>query len=240
MAADDHFVTGNYLGIYYKFESRVYRKTCEGCENKRGYHSNRWDAHHILPGVSFSNIPTSDTFAHDCLKLTDFNINETYAMGGLPKLTAFILWYQDQAGVEYDESKEMTVTMRRWKTVKQYQNQLHMTVEFPGDFPVHNPVSFGHFDYNKEVTDYLNKDIFQKLKASEAHPKPREIKQMLIDAKDAFWEQLEDLGKGVGGGGLKGIDKNFRNRYGKAKNGWWKPMCMSKAVKSAPASPGIK
>ena len=35
-----------------KVESRVYRKTCEGCENTRGYHGNRWDAHHILPGVT--------------------------------------------------------------------------------------------------------------------------------------------------------------------------------------------
>jgi hypothetical protein len=239
MADDDHFRKTDYIGKYYKFESRVYRKTCEGCTGTRGYHGNRWDAHHVLPGVSFSNIPTSDTFAHDCLKLTDYNINETYSMGGLPKLTAFILWYQNQPGVEYEEAKEKTVTMRRWGTVKQYKNQEHLPVVFPGDFPVHNPVSFGHVYYNTEVTDYLNKEVFQKLKDSEAHPKPKEIKQQLLDAQDAFWGNLAKQGSGPGGGGLRGIDANFRNRYGKAKNGWWKPMCMSKSVTAAPASPGI-
>jgi hypothetical protein len=237
MADNDHFTSGDYKGTYYKYKSKEYRDICEGCG--RGYHGNRWDAHHVLPGTCFSQIPTSDTFAHDCLKITDYNINKEYSMGGLPKLTAFILWYQKQPGVEYIESLEKTVTMRRWGEVKQYANQATLPVVFPGNFPVHNPVSFGHVDYNEEVTDYLNKEVFQKLKDSEAHPKPQDIYGQLNTAQSRFWGALVRQANGAGGGGLRGIDENFRNRYGKAKNGWWKPMCMSKAITSAPASPGL-
>jgi hypothetical protein len=238
MADDEHFRKSDYKGVYYKYDSPTYRGKCKGCG--RGYHGNRWDAHHVLPGVSFSEIPTTDTFAHDCLKLTKYDINETYSMGGLPKLTAFILWYQNQPGVPYIEAKEMTVTMRRWKTVKQYKNQAHLPVVFPGDFPVHNPVSFGHVHYNTEVVDYLNTEVFEKLKSSEAHPKPKDIYAQLNTAQQKFWGNLVKRGSGPGGGGIRGVDQNFRNRYDKAKNGWWKPMSMSAKVTSAPVSPGIK
>ncbi len=228
----------DWKGVFQKYESREYRKECESCG--RGYHGNRWDAHHVLPGVVFGQI--TDPFIHECLRATDFDINKSYAMGGLPKLTAFILHFQKDKTVPFVHDREKTVTMRRWGTVQQYANQAHLKVEFPGDLPVHNPCNWGHTEYNGEVAARLKSNIWTKLEAlkeKNKHPKPEAIRQMLMNEVTHFWNELVSIGAGPGGGGFSGVEANLRNRYDKAQDGWWKPMCMSRQVASAPMSPGI-
>lgn len=240
MADSEHFKQSDYKGKYYKYESPVYRKTCEGCA-AGGYHGNRWDAHHLLPGVSFSNV--TDEFSLNCLKITDYDINANYSMAGLPKLTAFILYFQkDPTMPKLDPALDRTFTMRRWGTVKRYKSQAGWDIVFPGPYPVHNPCNWGHTLYNQEVTNWLKEQIFDQLKKkakAPAHPVPEDIKTQLIKAKDKFWGSLKDLGSGPGGGIHVGIEDNLRHRYGTAKKGWWRPLCMSAAVNKAPASPGL-
>jgi hypothetical protein len=224
--------------VFYKYESEAYRKTCETCN--RGYHGNRWDAHHVLPGTVFGQI--ADPFIHECLALTEYDINESYSMAGLPKLTAFILYFQRDRTVPFQADKEKTVTMRRWGTVEQYQNQAHLPVVFPGDLPVHNPCNWGHTEYNDEVAEYLEANIWDKLvekKEAEEHVSTEFIKTELHEAQAIFWSRLESIGKEPGGGGFRGVEANLRNRYDKSRDGWWKPLCMSSRVTSAPMSPGI-
>jgi|GEM_PF-4506662 len=238
MGDNDHFKSSDYLGVYYKYESPTYRSTCQGCG--RGYHGNRWDAHHILPAVSFGGI--TDKFSLDCLKLTDYDINAAYSMGGLPKLTAFILYFQNDPTMPYKKLQELTVTMRRWGTVKKYQNQSHLPVVYPGNYPVHNPTNWGHTYYNKDVVSYMNNQIFKQLKMKyrpPEHPKPENIKKQLEAAKDKFWGDLVAFANGPGGGVHMGIEDNMRHRYTSAAAGWWKPMCMSSKVTTAPASPSL-
>lgn len=228
----------DWKGVYVKSESRDYRKECEGCG--RGYHGNRWDAHHILPGVVFGQV--TDPFIHECLRSTDFDINKPYAMGGLPKLTAFILYFQKDKTVPFISAREQTVTMLRWGTVTQYANQAHKAVEFPGDLPVHNPCNWGHTLYNDEVAARLEDNVWSVLrdmKEEGQHPEPKDISAMLKDEVDFFWNSLIAIGKGPGGGGFSGVEANLRNRYDKAQDGWWKPLCMSENVKSAPMSPSL-
>jgi hypothetical protein len=240
MAESDHFKTTDYKGIYYKYESKTYRGICKGCG--KGYHGNRWDAHHILPGVSFSDV--TDSFSLDCLKITPYDINAKYSMGGLPKLTAFILYFQEDPTMpKLDKRLEATITMRRWGTVKQYKSQAKMAVRFPGDYPVHNPCNWGHTYYNKEVVTYLDEEIFEPLQRKAKppeHPKPENIKTQLLAAKDKFWGALKTFGSGPGGGPHIGIADNLRHRHGTAKTGWWKPLCMSRAVTKPPASPSLQ
>ncbi|QSQ21989.1 hypothetical protein JY651_43750 [Pyxidicoccus parkwayensis] len=226
----------DWKGVYVKSED--YRKNCGGCG--RGYHGNRWDAHHILPAVVFGSV--TDPFIHECLRSTDFDINKAYALGGLPKLTAFILYFQKDPTMAFKKRKEKTVTMRRWGKVQQYANQAHIPVAFPGDLPVHNPCNWGHTDYIKDVADYLESNVWASLrsmKKKNKHPTPEQIKALLEQAVTDFWDDLVSIGQGPGGGGFSGVEANLRNRYDKAKNGWWKPLCMSKNVKSAPVSPSL-
>lgn len=228
----------DWKGVFVKYESKEYRAECEGCG--RGYHGNRWDAHHILPGVVFGQV--TDPFVHECLRATDFDINKAYAMGGLPKLTAFILFFQDDTTMPYIHDREQTVTMRRWGTVKQYANQAAKRVEFPGNLPVHNPCNWGHTDYNDEVAIHLKANVWSVLKQLKdigKHPTPEAIKEMLLEEVEYFWGELVSIGQGPGGGGCSGVEANLRNRYDKAADGWWKPLCMSRNVTSTPASPSL-
>jgi hypothetical protein len=228
----------DWKGVFEKYQSKDYRSECQGCG--RGYHGNRWDAHHILPGVVFGQV--TDPFIHECLRSTDFDINKPYAMGGLPKLTAFILYFQKDETMPFIFDREQTVTMRRWGTVKQYANQATQSIEFPGDLPVHNPCNWGHTDYNDEVAARLEDNIWTTLRAMKEenqHPKPEDVRAMLMDEVAHFWGELVKQGQGPGGGGFSGVEANLRNRYDKASDGWWKPLCMSKKVTKAPASPSL-
>lgn len=218
-------------------KSENYREVCRGCG--RGYHQYRWDAHHILPAVVFGSI--TDPFIHECLQATDFNINETYALGGLPKLTAFIMYFQRDPNMpKFQKRREKHVTMRRWGKVEPYAIESEVPLTFPGDLPAHNPCNWGHTEYTKEVDTYLKTfvwDPLKNMKKKKKHPTPEQIKALLMEAVKHFWSELVAIGQGLGGGGFSGVEANLRNRYDKAKDGWWKPLCMSRNINKAPSSP---
>ncbi len=227
------------IGVYYKYKTKDYRSECEGCG--KGYHSHRWQAHHILPGMVFMDLVD---YIRECLGVTDYNINKPYSMCGLPTLKAFILYFQGDDTFPISKDKTKLVQMKRWGDIRKYKYQAHIEVTFPGDLPCHQPVSFGHVRYNEEVIEHLTQEIWKPLKKKkdkEDHPEPEDIKEKLIKAKDKFWNHLKNKGKGSGGGGHKGIEANLRNRYDSAKNGWWKPMCMClEDFSSAPTSPSLR
>jgi len=230
MPTTEHFKTTDFKGIFYKTEE--YRNTCKSCG--RGYHGHRWDAHHILPAVSFQNI--DEEFQINCLKITEFDINEKACMGGLPKLTAFILALQaDMPITPAQRALELTTTMKRWGTVDPYKvdvKRLGKAATFPGNFPVHNPVNWGHTVYNSEVTSYMINQIFNLLQEGEEHPEPKDIKSQLETAVTTYWSILTGIGESLGG-----TKFNLENRYGATKDFWWKPLCMSPAITEPPASP---
>jgi hypothetical protein len=238
MADDEHISSGEKKGLFTKVESSEYRATCEGCG--KGYHGNRWDAHHLLPGVVFTDVKKEDEdgFFQDCLNATDYDINKDYSMAGLPKLTAFILYFQRDPTMPFDASQEKQVTMLRWGTVKKYKKDRKERIKFPGDFPVHNPVNYGHTQYNKDVLAKLMREVFNKLrkkKKKNEHFKPQDLKGQITSVKDFFWSDLQRRGKGPGCAGKNGIEANLRARYDADNEGWWKPLCMADVPE--PASP---
>jgi len=219
-----------------------YRKICEKRGCKGGYHGNRWNAHHILPAEVFKGLPD---FILQNLKETNYDINKKYSMAGLPKLTAFILWAQDDPEMpDFKRAKEPTITMRRWGKVKQYQNELHKKIKYPGEFPVHNPCNWGHVQYDKDVLTHLNRSLFNEMrtKANKKPPEhftPKQVRTQLDRARDKFWTQLKTIPKTPWAGAVSGgIKSNLRKRYAEAKAGWWKPMCMIEDA-PRPVSPSL-
>ncbi len=222
-----------------------YRKGCDKNGCGRGYHGNRWDAHHLLPCETFTGLIQ---FIRDNLDASGYDINKPYSMAGLPKLTAFILYFQKPppgvAALPFKKRSEKTVTMRRWGKVRQYDKDKHKPIAFPGEWPVHNPCNWGHTEYNTEVFDHLDGLIFDPMRQKAAknppeHFTPDQVKGMLESARDLFWTQLQTIPTEPGGGGIVGIEANLRERYGKAKNGWWKPLCMSRSA-AKPTSPSLR
>jgi hypothetical protein len=237
--ASKHISKGQKKGRFTKVASSEYRGTCEGCG--KGYHGNLWDAHHILPGVSFTQVleVDQDGYFKDCLNATDYDINKDYSMAGLPKLTAFILYFQQpHLKTPYKRSKEKTVTMQRWGSVKQYDKDKDKPVEFPGNFPVHNPVNYGHTQYNDDVLAKLMSEVFNQLrkkKKKNEHPEPKDLKGQITSVKDYFWSELQERGKGPGCAGKNGVEANLLARYDANNEGWWRPLCMAEVPE--PASP---
>lgn len=212
------------VGVYYKKSRYTYRKNCEGCG--KGYHSHRWQAHHILPGTCFTGL---DSFVKECCGVSKYDINEDYSMAGMPTLKAFLMYFRGQA-TKAERGEESAAQLSRWKKIRTYDYQKAIPVTFPGDFPCHQPVSFGHAVYNGDVSAKLEDDIWSKLMEKEMeqdHPKPEDIKSKIEKVKDHFWNDLKARGSGAGGGGLSGVKDNFLERNGKAKSGWWKPMSMA-------------
>lgn len=244
-AADHRGKAKKMKGVFHRDDK--YRKTCKkSC--KGGYHGNRWNAHHILPAETFAGLPD---FIMRNLQDSTYDINAKYSMAGLPKLTAFILWAQRQKNPDgtpaypYEEAKETTVTMRRWGTVEKYKNQTNWPVEYPGEFPVHNPVNWGHVKYDKEVAAFLEDELFKKMRQKAAkkpqeHFTPQQVKAIINRARDKFWSQLTTIPKSSPPGAVPGgtIADNLRHRYDTAKDGWWKPMCMVEKAKR-PISPSL-
>lgn len=221
------------VGVYYKESRYTYRKNCEGCG--KGYHSHRWQAHHILPGTCFTGL---DSFVKECCGVTDYDINADYSMAGMPTLKAFLMYFRGQS-TKAKRGNESAAQLKRWKKIRTYDYQKGIPVTFPGNIPCHQPVSFGHAVYNGDVSAKLKKDIWNKLKKKardEDHPEPEDIKSKIVKVKNHFWNDLKARGGGAGGGGLSGVKDNFLERNGKAKSGWWKPMCMAD-VNPAPTPP---
>lgn len=218
------------VGVYYKYKTTEYRSKCEGCG--RGYHSHRWQAHHVLPGVVFGGL---DHFINQCLGVTDYNINETYSMAGMPTLKAFILYFQsDPDFPKPDLARDKLVQLKRWGTIQPYQYQASIPVTYPGDIPCHQPVSFGHVKYNEDVDEYLKTKIWNALmkkKKENSHFEPVDVKSKLMKAQKHFWDDLVSRAS-------PGIKDSFKNRYGSTQSTWWKPMCMAD-VASAPTSPSL-
>lgn len=223
-------------GVFSKDEEK-YRKTCESCGN--GFHEFRWNAHHIVPADTFKGL---HRVVKGTLEGTKFNINDKEWLFGLPKLTAFILWAQADPNMPYNRRREKTVTMRRWGKVRAYLKEKNVKVAFPGDFPVHNPVNWGHTQYNKHVFKKLE-PLFESMKPKKGqkpgHPPFKDIKAKLEKVRDEFKNQLGTISKTKHPGALDGgIEPNLRARYDQAKDGWWKPMCMTKSTPK-PISPSL-
>lgn len=214
-------------GVFHK--TKGYRDTCKGCG--KGFHKFRWNAHHIIPADAFAD---ANRIAKNVLHATTFDINKKDWLAGLPKLTAFILWGQDDAEMpnmtDLRRKNEKTVTMKRWDHVQRYKREAKVKPTFPGDFPVHNPTNWGHVQYDKDVKARLDDEIFSKCKKKNGkpeHPPLKVVKSELIKARDHFWKQLQDIPTaGHDGAASGGIKPNLRKRYGEARDGWWKPMCM--------------
>jgi len=138
----------------------------------------------------------------------------------------------------FNAALEKTTTMKRWKKVEQYDNQKHLKIKYPGDLPVHNPVNWGHTQYNEDVLAKLDGDIFDELrskKLSNEHFKPEDLKKQITAVKDKFWGDLRGRGALEGMSGKFGIKANMKARYDENNDGWWKPLCMVDVPE--PASP---
>jgi len=234
--AAGHQATGQQKSNFTKDE--IYRKNCLNCGF--GYHGHRWEAHHVLPGVVFTWALEQDVdeCIAESLDTTPYDINDANSLLGLPKLTAYILFYQNDPTMQRPpKAKELTTTMARWKngSVGMYQTDIDRlkskAATDPGNLPVHTPVNWGHTEYNKMVYKKLDDEVFEPLRTLKAgeedHFEPQDVYDEVNDIKNACRSDLLARGMlpGVVNGAL-GVKANLKARHDSPNKKYWIPLCM--------------
>ena len=159
-----------------------YRTTCK--QGGKGYLGPLHEAHHILPQTSiFGSVEAASAaagaeaaerrqFLADVMWVTDWNINNPGNMMGLPHYHSYDLYYQQLARLQSAQgdapkSKELVSwfnTAYREEWAKKWLTKLTPEqVGKPEGWPIHNPVNWGHTEYNKIVQDALERRVWRSV-----------------------------------------------------------------------------
>ena len=145
-----------------------YRKSC-GDGFKDGV---KWDAHHVLPQTAIvQSIDTQKAPKRKYITIvqliTDWNINKTENLLGLPQFISYLYYYRRQDDLVSEQSPKLSGVGELAK-VKGYINTFNkarrallktyagITIS-PENYPIHRPVSWGHTDYNQKVKGDLKR-----------------------------------------------------------------------------------
>lgn len=229
-----HFTAtaANKQGVFEK--SKQYRKICKGCGH--GYHDGMWQAHHVLPGVTLQkatienqvkNTEKAD-YIENCKWITKWDLNATDNMMGLPTIWDYILAerIKNAAG---SGAEAIPTSKYRSAMIKVLVKKLASKFAAPENLPAHNPVSWGHVDFNDEVTQYLTTNIWNHLneKKKEHKVNPEDIQGALNDASDYFMDELKDRGKRG-----DGTAKEWPRRFNAGNKTWYHPFSMAAKPKN--------
>jgi hypothetical protein len=153
--AQKHDLLGQYDAVtfkHWKASASTYRS-----HTNSGFKGTKWEGHHVVPGTSMEQ--SLETFLdkkHDGYKkalsyFTNWDLNHDYNMLGLPTETSYRKAYRRQRPIKLDVKMPDDLMMPMPITKMPY-------------LPIHNPVSWGHTDFNKNVKLKLDQ-IWQKLNA---------------------------------------------------------------------------
>jgi len=212
-------------GVFEK--SRGYRAACRSCG--KGYHNAMWQAHHVLPGTTVSRATIEEQikdsekveYIEGCKWITDWDLNEKYNLIGLPTIWDYILAERISGDQKKKELIELSGSKK--KRISRLEKLLKNFVG-PIDLPAHQPVSWGHTDFNDEVMLYLKKEVWDplKVKKKEHEIEPESIKSKLDKSVKSFQDKLQRRGRREGG-----TEKNWPKRLEKGNNTWFHPFSMA-------------
>jgi hypothetical protein len=235
MGDPDHFnaTSKNKVGVFDK--SPDYRKICLGCGH--GYHGGLWQAHHVLPGVALQKATIENqvknaekaAYIENCKWITDWNLNENYNMMGLPTIWDYIIAEKIKQAAG-STAEKIRLSDYRSNLIKALVNALGANFIGPKNLPAHNPVSWGHVDFNGEVTDFLKTEIWDHLNENKEEHKinPESIKGQLDDAAEHFMSELNERGQRG-----EGTEKEWPRRFDSGNTTWFHPFSMAAKPKSA-------
>lgn len=161
-----------------------------------------WQSHHILCVSSFGSRKAKNKMKLEkSLYITDWNINESPNMIGLPQRCQYHL--------SYGAAEAGTLS---WRSVT------------PKNKPSHNNDHNTTNGYTEEVSDYLQDEIWDKFDASKGDHKADAVwlKGQLEDASKHFEDLLIERGKRD-----PGTVKAWRERFDR-QPGWEDPFSMAK------------
>lgn len=215
---------GEFAHCFIKAASDVYRGNTSA-----GYRGPGWQGHHVLVADCFKLASTEKkdaaqaAYVRVCFSFTDWDINKSPNMLGLPVLKSYVVAYKDMDGGGKQQGKQ------EFKHLTKYFSsppslKPGVDVAAPHNLPCHQPVNWGHLDYTVEVDNELSSKIWNPLQRSDdKHISVKTILDKLGPLAEKFAGRLVERGARNGGTAL-----NWRERHSPARaNNWFHPFCMS-------------
>lgn len=138
--AKKHELLEKYKDVTFKhWKDTTYRK-----HTNSGFKGSKWQGHHVIPGTSMEQSLEAflkgkhEGYGKALANFTNWNLNQDYNMLGLPTETTYRRAYRKQRPIKLDV-----------KMPTELSDPMPMTT-MPF-LPIHNPVSWGHTDFNKNV-----------------------------------------------------------------------------------------
>lgn len=207
---------------------KSYRSSCKS--GKRGYLGPLHEAHHILPQTSIEESIESSATDKDYLEavkwITEWNINQPANMVGLPHYHAYDLYYQFQATLETSpgdapKADALVDWFNKYKLAWRSRWLKIIAHIKPEGWPIHNPVSWGHTQYNRKVKISLQKECWARIDATRKDHAldAATIKSQLESLSAKYFGHLQNRGKGTN-------KEKWARRHDENDEDWYEPFTM--------------
>jgi hypothetical protein len=211
-----------------------YKSLWEG--NKKGFTGARVQVHHAVPQVSIDDA-TSQIKEREKLNyiknvkwVTPWNINdENTNLIGLPTIWSYMIAAEkvvrlSQTANGIAKLDELAATFNNY-SLKVRQEALR-ALGSPEGYPIHNPTSWGHTEYNKLVATDVKKEVWDPLneQAKKHQENPEQVDAQMKKLSKRWMGRLQNKA------GATVKKWMIQNRSGEAK--WYKPFLMADVKKS--------
>lgn len=242
MAAGDHADLRKFkkLGWFTKEYSKGQRtRKCKGGYEKlctTGFRGGRSEAHHVLPQESFDGslkqVPPEDqTYVKWVMHVADWDINLGANLLGLPTVHSYELFFQDRVTLKHVGFQKLrnliTWFNRDFKLATRQEYLEGVRRQSPEGYAIHNPGSWGHDLYSDQLSDWLFKNVWEKLqKMKELHEKdpnknaaPAARVPPILTARARLWRRRLQ-------GRAKANRESWGLRHDRTNKTWFKPFTM--------------
>jgi hypothetical protein len=209
-----------------------YRGSCS-----TGFKGVKWDAHHVIPQTAIvQSIDEQKAQKRRYIAavqwITDWNINRSVNLRGLPQFISYLYYYRKQDGLL--SVRNMLSKAGELAKVKGYINTFNNSAaeklrayaankRNPENNPIHRPVSWGHTIYNVKVKSDLKSQVWSKVDEQQKKHKAdaKTVETVLNDVARKWKRHLRARGVGAN-------RKKWDHRYLKGDNTWYQPFTMVK------------
>lgn len=240
--AKQHFkkTAANHKGYFMKGKPNPtpgYKSLWEG--DKTGFTGPRTQVHHAVPQVSIDDATSQikDRAKLNYIKnvkwVTPWNINDKDTnLIGLPTIWSYMIAAENvkrlsQTANGIAKLNALAETFNNLSNdVRSLALRLWQSGLSPAGYPIHNPTSWGHTEYNKLVATDVKTEVWDKLneQAKKHQENPEQVDAKMRKLSKRWKKRLQNK---TGATVRKWI---FQNRTGDPK--WYKPFLMTDVKKS--------
>jgi hypothetical protein len=216
-----------------------YKAECKSSGNGC-YHGPRFEAHHVVPQTAIKKSLAEYLAGNDSgerkssvgryLKevqwVTPWNINDPENMIGLPTFHSYAQYYAGEDG-EFPITLSAQGEGRRARRLIKWFNKFtkQTRTSWASDFAggttpdgwiIHNPVCWGHTEYNLEVKQALYKEVWSQLdlKQKTHQANAKNVASNINTIRDRFLKRLKSR-------------KTAKSLWQKRPAAWYEPYCMA-------------